>query len=617
MANPVHTASSISDLLNRRVADVAKMLVPAGKEETGQWVFGNASGAAGGSAKLHMNGPHVGQWRDWANDTDHGDLIDLWASVRGVSIGQAIRDAKEWLGIRDPAPYRATTYALPKPTQTVPLSPQGRALAWFRKERLITDQTVAAFQVVGDGTHIIFPHISPTSQVVNRCFRKLAEKEFHYDKGCAPGMFGWQALKTRSSRAVLICEGQIDCMTWQQWGFDALSVYGGATNFNWIEYEWDNLAQFDTIYVSLDMDEAGRKASKTVCERLGVARCLEVTLPYKDANDCLLSGCTANDATKWIAAAKPLRLDGLIVATEIREQVHKLFFSHDEIERRYFSPALLKGRGGQVTFRNGDVIAWTGHAGHGKSTLLGFLATGDIGFRKARYFFASMEMKPEKVVHKMATSCVGSDPEPAKVDEFIDSVGPNLFFANVLGFITQDNLFQMMEYCCLRYGITAAVIDSFMAIEGLEEDFPKQGAFMSRLTQFAKQHDIQMHIIVHPKKGDESIAPSMSDLKGSSLLFNRADVILAVQRNMKKVEAIDADKPQVVLNSMPDSYLFCRKDRETGWKGKIELFYDWRRNMYRSFTAPDPDEPPPVVASEHEPEPPVVEQYELADAPQD
>lgn len=587
MRNDLHTASRVSELLAQRVRDVAKMLVPSGRIDGNEFVFGNATGTAGNSAKLHLSGEHAGKWRDWANESDHGDLLDLWSSARGVSLQQAIKDAKEWLGLRDLAPYKAKSYAMPGPRPLKNLSPQGRALEWFRTQRLLIEETVNAFRVVGDGKNIVFPHISPDGVTVNRCFRNLASKAFEYDKGCAPGLFGWHALRNPKARKVVLCEGQIDCMTWWQWGFDALSVYGGVSNMNWIEYDWDNLAVFDTIYVSMDMDEAGRKASRLICDRLGIARCLEVTLPNKDANDCLLAGVTATDATEWLEKAKAIQMDGLITATECRKDIHDLFFRRDDLAQKFFRPPLLRGSGGAVEFRNGEVTAWTGHASHGKSTLLGFLACGDVGCRGSSYFFASMEMLPAKVLYKMATATVGLAPEPATLDAFVDEVGSRLFFANVLGYIDEERLFQMMEYCCLRYGINAAVIDSFMAITELEEDYPRQGAFMSNLAQFSKRHDIHIHLIVHPAKGDESIAPSMTSLKGSSLIYNRADVVLAVQRNMEKARMVEDGQPVEELLEVPDAFVYCRKDRETGWKGKLELWFDRRTNHFKRF----PDKP--------------------------
>lgn len=574
------TASRISDMLNERVREVAQLLVPNGKEESGKWVFGNAAGAAGGSTMLNLTGQYIGKWRDWASDSDRGDLLDLWAAVRGVPLVDAIREAKSFLGIEDPEPFKKKTYASPPVKKMKALSPQGRALAWFGA-RGISAATVEMFGVEGDEKNrIVFPSFSIQGTLLNRSYRPLDNKNFEQDKGCAPSLFGWQAVTQESQRRIIICEGQVDAMTWKQWGFDCLSVPNGAKNLNWIEYEWENLEMFDTIYVSMDMDEQGREASEKICERLGIERCLEVSLPYKDANDCLMAGCTKDDAAKWIAAAKARRMDDLVSAADLGEELFSVYYPSEEAQRMAFVPPLLVGRGGRIAFRPGEVSAWTGYASHGKTTLLTFLASMDIELRDSVYFFASMEMLPRKILYKMATASIGTNPTRDEIIGFTERVGTKLLFANVLGYIDEDKLFRMMLYCVRRYGMRAAVIDSFMAVTDLEEDFPRQGNFLARCNSFAKEHSVHIHIVCHPRKGDENIPPSMMDVKGGSLIINRADVIIVVHRNMEKAKLMEENAPPEQLASMPDATVYCRKERETGWRGRIDLFFNAPMNTF-------------------------------------
>src|SRR5205085_5040482 len=99
------------------------------------------------------------------------------------------------------------------------------------------------------------------------------------EKGGAPSLWGWHGLSDSAlrQRSIVICEGQIDCMTWSQWGFSALSVPNG-TNLAWIEYEWENLEMFSEIFLSFDMDEAGQENLSKVMQRLGLHLCRTVTL---------------------------------------------------------------------------------------------------------------------------------------------------------------------------------------------------------------------------------------------------------------------------------------------------------------------------------------------------
>jgi len=403
-------------------------------------------------------------------------------------------------------------------------------------------------------------------------------------------------------RAVIICEGQIDAMTWAQWGFDCLSVPNGAKNFNWVEYEWDNLELFDTIYLSFDMDEQGAEASSKLCDRLGIDRCLEVKLPYKDANECLVAGLKKEDAAKWIAAAKAKSIDDLVSANDLRDGLKSVFYPSDELQAQIFAPALLVGRGGRIQFRPGEVTAWTGYTSHGKTTLLAYLASMDIALRDTVYFVASMEMIPAKLLHKMATAVIGSRPSIEAIDAFVDGVGTKLLFANVLGYIGEEKLFQMMLYCVRRYGMKATVIDSFMAIENLEEDYKRQSDFMSRIFAFSKEHKIHIHIVCHPRKGDESIPPGTMEVKGASVIINRADGLVVVHRNPDKIKQLEEGRSYEELQDVFDTIVFCRKDRETGWRGKVELFFDWPNNRFsRTSFRPDTRPAPQISTPQQTP----------------
>jgi twinkle protein len=616
MKSDMITAGRISDMLNERVRDVAAMLVPGGKEDGGKWVFGNSGGAAGGSTMLNLQGQFIGKWRDWASDSDRGDLLDLWSAIRGIPLAQAIKEAKAYLGVTEPEPMKRKVYAAPPVKVMTPLSPQGRALQWFAA-RKITAETVELFRVEGgkdkEGRNcIVFPSYSMEGVLINRSYRPLETKDFQQEKGCAPALFGWQAITQETKRKVIICEGQVDAMTWAQWGFDCLSVPNGAKNFNWIEYEWENLEIYDAIYLSMDMDEQGREASEKLIDRLGIERCLEVTLPYKDANDCLMSGCTAEDATKWIAGAKPKKMEDLVSAGELAAQLASVFYPTTEAQRLVFAPPLMVGRGGRFSFRPGEVSAWTGYASHGKTTLLTFLANMDIEVRGSVYFFASMEMLPKKILYKMATASIGVQPSLDEINTFAERLGTKLLFANVLGYINEDKLFTMMLYCVRRYGMTSCVIDSFMAVSDLEEDFPRQGNFLARCNAFAKEYNVHIHIVCHPRKGDETIPPNMMDVKGGSLIINRADWIIVVHRNMEKAKMMEDGTSPEQLTSMTDAAVYCRKDREDGWRGRVELYFDRVTNSFsrmpfdarRPVRQPAPPPQPDLIAPTDVTEPP-------------
>lgn len=371
------TVAQISQRLSDQAEAVCFLLLPGGKRRGRYFEAGDVGGGAGDSLKVNLDGTHTGRWKDFAaGEEDRGDLIDLYRAVNGCALPDAVKWAKDYLGIIDPEIHiQSRSYASPPSNGVHPIKSLKDPVAVFLCEtRGIQREVVKRFKiVVGENGSVVFPRHDLKGTPINRSYRTLGpEKKVWQDKGCAPCLFGWQALdpKAFNSRTILICEGDIDAMTWTQWGIPALSVPNGS-GLTWIDYEWDNLAAFDQIYLSCDMDEKGQAILQKIIARLGHHRCLIVRLPHKDANDCLLAGCTAEDAKGWIAAAELPRLTGLVTAEELRSRFDEEMREKTEAFSLPFLAYDWPDNG--VYFRLGELTIWTGPPFSGKSTLLNFM----------------------------------------------------------------------------------------------------------------------------------------------------------------------------------------------------------------------------------------------------
>jgi len=82
-----------------------------------------------------------------------------------------------------------------------------------------------------------------------------------------------------------------------------VSVPNGSEAFadEWIE----DVEGFSQIYLSYDMDEAGRRGIEKAADKLGRYRCLNVLLPLKDSNDCLKAGFTNQEMAEILARQNP------------------------------------------------------------------------------------------------------------------------------------------------------------------------------------------------------------------------------------------------------------------------------------------------------------------------
>lgn len=591
-----NTIADLSIKLTAQAHKVAAMLLPAGKMEGGrEWVCGDVTGKPGDSLKVTLVGTYAGQWKDWSTDSDKGDLIDLWRLAKNITAAEAINQVKAFLGIVDKVkPSIAKTYRKPPTVSTVVPNPIGQVMLYLKNERKLTDEVIAAYGVQGcpEKRAIVFPGLSPSGELLNRSYRTLgAEKKVWQDSECAPCMFGWCAVPESSyrERKILISEGQIDAMTWAQWGIPAISLPNG-TGTTWVEFEWDNLAPFDTIYLAFDQDLAGKKLTDTIVGRLGKHRCLIVAMPKKDANDCLKEGYKASDAAEWIANAKTPTIKKLMLAKDMAGRLDSALVPQDEP----FTLPFLKYSGWRddqagFWYRPAEVTLTAGYSFAGKTTFLNFLQSNLVADQQ-RTFVASLEMKVEKLLMNLISNFYGKDVTTPIITSFLKHAGEHIVYVDHVGTLAQDELMEMMWFAFRRYGCTHFVIDSLMRIEGLEEKYPEQGAFISNLQNFAKETGAHVHLVAHLTKPQKQTSgehvPSMYDVKGSSLLINNPDNVIILRRNPKKEELRKKVGGRLTLEqerSMHDLEVIVEKQRESGWTGMFKLNYDKVRKAYSKF----------------------------------
>lgn len=573
------TAREISQRLSARAESVAQWLLPKGKREGPEWCAGSLGGEAGKSLKVHLTGEKAGVWADFAG-VEKGDLLNLIADVKRIPLAEAIKEAKAWLGISDPTSYTPRkTYAKPQPKNIKKdPPPQSPVVMYLARERKLTEETIRKFRIseAGNGDEIAFPSFAPTGELINIKYIGIKRDErgkkiIRQEKGCAPSLFGWQALPN-DTREVIICEGQIDAMTWTQAGLYALSVPDGVASDEWIDFDWDNLQQFDTIYLAYDNDEPGQKAVARVARRLGIARCLTVKFEnWKDANEALQSGAKPGDFARAITSAKPMTPDQIKRPVDFRDKVIERFYPPDGIVPG-FAPPLFDG---DLRFRPGEVTIWTGISGHGKSSLLSQLMLEAV-FHNEKVAIASMEMTGERTLQRMiCQSEMATKPQTDEIDAILNWLSGRLWIYDLIGNVSKQTLFELMEYSYSRSGVNEFVIDSLMKVGIDSEDYNAQRVFMNDLCSFAITSNVHVHIVAHARKGkDETVAPGKMDIKGSSDIINQADNIVSVLRNKEKEAArVGRGVDPKADRSTPDATVFCTKQRDSGKEFTKHLSY--------------------------------------------
>lgn len=569
------TPKEISARLAEQAEHFCRYLLPEGRILSGEYCVGSTNGDAGQSCKIHLHGEKAGVWCDFANGTDKGDLLDLITYVHNCDLSQAIKEAKDWLGIRDPisavAPRRYSK--APRVINGVKLlTPLDPVFQYLTGSRFIRLATIEAFKVRARQREIVFPSYSPANELENVKYisidRENGKKQVRQEPGCAPALFGWQAIAPHL-REILITEGQLDAMTWHQMGYPAMSVPSGTGDSSWIDYEWERLERFDTIYLSFDSDKEGQKAVEEVATRLGRHRCLKVILPgFKDANEALQGGALNDVFSQAVARAMPFIPQHLKRPNEFSDRVLARFYPKEGIEPGLFHPIFKK----LVGFRPGELTVWTGISSHGKSSLLSMIIVGALqsNYRAA---IASMEMTAVQSLHRMLCQISGlSLPLPEQISSILEWLSGRLWIFDVMGNVKTGLLLELMEYSVARYGVEHFVIDSLMKCDVTSDDYDGQRRFCDALATFAKQHLVHIHLVAHSRKSmNESTIVGKLDVKGSSDIINQADNCLTVWRNKEKEEK---KRSGLKVNGEPDTIVFCDKQRETGIEGRFPLWYD-------------------------------------------
>jgi twinkle protein len=558
-------AHDISQQLAGRAADVVAYLLPGGKKAGPEWKAGSVGGEAGGSLSVRLTGAKAGVWKDFASG-EGGDLLDLWGSVRGLSVAEAIAEAKNYLGVRDTVPTKpARAYTAPaKPKTAMPSS----TLDWLAN-RGINSATVEAFKIREVSRNgqpwALFPYLRD-GVYVNGKYRNPADKKgMQQEKDAEPCLFGWHLIEPKA-RTVVICEGEVDAMTLHQAGLPALSVNAGAGNHQWIENDWERLERFSEILVCFDNDEPGDKGAAEVIARLGLERCKRMRVGAKDANQWLQDGATPEQFREAAKTARPMDPDELRSAADFMARVKSMFYpAHDA--HRY--PLLeLDQQFEWFEFRPAELTVWTGFNGHGKSLLLSQVQLGLMG-QGERFLIFSGEMTPEYLLKRMTKQATGLDrPSMAYIDAVGEWLRERCFIFNQTGSATLKRLIEVFTYAQKRYGVSHVVIDSLMMT-----DVPEDGAgamtaqkeAIRSLCDFAKRTGCHVHLVAHPRKGkDESAGPGKMDVAGSGKITDGADNVFTVWRAQKdEAEPDDPDKP--------DAKLELKKQRN----GDVQNYSQW------------------------------------------
>lgn len=396
------------------------------------------------------------------------------------------------------------------------------------------------------------------------------------EANCKPILFGMDHCNP-DKKTLIMTEGQIDSLSVSEAGFEnAVSVPTGKNGFTWVPYCWDFLNQFETLIVFGDherdeitlLDEMKVRFNGTVKHVRP-----EDYRDCKDANDLLRKyGPEAvRDAVNNAVPVAVAEIKQLADVERVDLSTMKKFSSG--------LPAVDNILGG---FYFGQLVVLTGERGEGKSTLASQFATMALNAGH-NVFFYSGELMDWYFRAWIDYQIAGPGHINAlRYGDFsIDmSVYPKIAEWYRGRFYLYDNssilnekheeLTKTIMKAITQYGCSVVFIDNLMTAiaDDINSDiYRQQTEFVKKLANIAKQMNVLIFLIAHPRK-TSGYNFENDDVAGSSNITNLADVVMRYAR--PKGEDEDEDTQ--------DRLLQITKNRLTGRTDRhgIRLVFDER-----------------------------------------
>lgn len=403
----------------------------------------------------------------------------------------------------------------------------------------------------GETTCIAFPY-RDDSTVVNVKYRATG-KRFKMAKDAKLILYNLNAIK--NSDTAIICEGEIDAMTFYQCDcYHVVSVPNGAnkfaTNQN-LEYLDNCIDHFENkkkIYIATDGDEAGQVLRDELVRRLGKDRCYIVEYPEgcKDANEVFLRHGT--DAVRsLITSANLMPLEGIFEAKDIEDNVLTIYRSGypkgDAIGMDGFDELL--------TFRPGELTTVTGIPSSGKSNFVDQIMIKLAARHGWKFGIFSPEQQPTEFhVANLCQKYVGESIDgrdrmnELKLKKAVEFVNNHFFFMKLDEMdLTIDGILGKAKELVARKGINGLLIDPYNYIEhkippGYSET-QYVSELLTKIKNFKQVYQVHTFLIAHPtkiprdKQTGKYEVPTLYHIAGSAHFYNKTDNGFTVYRDFE------------------------------------------------------------------------------------
>lgn len=426
-----------------------------------------------------------------------------------------------------------------------------------------------------------------------------AKMWFQKDSSNCPVLFNKQNIDI--TRPLVITEGEIDALSVMEAGeLNVVSVPYGSQDHKWIEFNWEWLENFDKIIIWSDDDSPGTKMMNECIMRLGIHRSYRVEIP-QEIKEQLQSKVTANllrndkgDANNILIGCGKVEVLNLIVnAKEVPSKKLKFLMDCEEVDIQNITK-VSTGFSGLDRVIYGSLMGCftiiTGYTGEGKSVFANqtaIVSPVENGFNSMVFSgelssgqLKNWLMKPLAGYNHMIEWKNDGQPNGYTVSEQAKKAIEEYYKDKIILYDDEDtfdtsaeSILKEMEYSFKKYGTKFFLIDNLMVIDMQSDNDDKwelQKQFIKKLLKFSIKFDVNVSLIIHPKKPEKGGSQNAYSIAGSSDMPNLCHRLLWISRLKDDTDGYDTEIKII-------------KDRPTGMAGKsIKLYYD--RKTMRMYT---------------------------------
>jgi len=597
----MHDAASLKVRLLSQLETVLFHLLPGGVVKGHEFRAGSIAGEAGGSLVVELRGDKAGLWMDGASSDDKGDVFTLWMRVRNIDFPACLREVRNYLGISN-VERPAKKPRPPAPDTSDVGRMKGTPVYDYLLSRRISEETMRLYRLRTHRRHsehnkhfVCFTYAAPDGADVFLKSTGIAKRpDGKKDIWSTPPwwtLWGWWLVKP-NHRELCIVEGELDACSLRQLfaadGIDipVLSLPSGASNFDWIENDYDALNQFERIWLCPDQDPAGEEAAKKMAQRLGPGRCMRLPLPgtFKDANSVLTEApedfCSVGP---WFEKAYSFDPPTLCSVNDIWEETMAAMErkARDADVNTFLFPEMA------YQYRDSEMTIVAGYKGSGKSTWT--YQTHLHEMRNGRkVLVCSWEIQPKDMLAELLWMTVGHKPTMEErlavrgwLNAMVTFVRPPMDYG-------LNELCDDITYAAQRYGVSRVLVDSLHYLAP-KEAYERQDMVSVSLHKLTHKLNIHLALVAHSPKGEPDKIPYV--VEGSGGILKAPENCLTVWRNFTKEEQIEkaqekGDEDAVKkAQALHDGVVVVWHQRLTGKHPRLKVWFSDVSRCYRTSAA--------------------------------